>query len=126
MNPCIDYKDTIQLIDPLVDSYGSEKIGQVETVNCLFISRTGANHVANQAGITSDAELYIDPNHWFVSQNWNRLEEMLIIASEFGSPADESWYKITNINIGQDKLLCNNIDNILLQLKKTVKINYVS
>lgn len=126
MNPCIDYKDTIQLIMPVVDEYGSEKIGQVETVRCLFISNTGWSHSTNQAAITSDAEIYIDPTHFFVEENYNRLEEMLVIASRFGSDADESWYKITNVVVAEDKLLCNEIDNIKLSLKKTTEIQYVS
>lgn len=126
MSICLDYKDTVQLVLPVIDSYGSEKIGQVETVNCLFISNTGWSHSNNQNAITSDAELYIDPSHWFVQENYNRLEEMLVIASRFGSDSGESWYKITNVVVAEDKLLCNEIDNIKIGLKKTTEIQYVS
>lgn len=122
----LTYLDSIQIVDPVVDSYGAQKIGQVETVPCLFISRTGSAHTANADGIVSDAELYIDPTHWFVQDNWNRLEEMLVIAARFGADAEESWYKIINVRVGEDKLLTNNIDNILVGLKKTTEIQYVS
>lgn len=122
----LTYLDSIQLIDPVVDSYGAPRIGQVETVPCLFISRTGSAHAANAEGIVSDAELYIDPTHWFVEQNHNRLEEMLVISARFSADSDESWYKIINVRVGEDKLLTNNIDNILVGLKKTTELKYVS
>lgn len=126
MRPLLDYKDTVQLVDPLVDEYGGEKIGRVETVNGLFISNTGFNHTSNQSGINSDAELYIDPEHFFVREVYKRLEGMLIIANRYNSEEEESWYRVIDVSIGEDKLLSNQIDNVLLRLKKTTEIGYVS
>lgn len=122
----LDYKDSISLIDPVIDEYGAEKIGQVETVPALFIQNTGWSHSANQAQVDSNAEIYIDPTHWFVVQNYYRLEDMLVIANPLGGDADDAWYRIVDVTIGQDKLLTNSIDNIRLELKKTTEIPYVS
>lgn len=122
----LTYKDTIQLIDPVIDEYGTEKIGQVETVPALFIQNTGWAHSNNQDAIDSDGEIYIDPEHWFVLENANRLEELLVIANPFGASNGDSWYRIIDVMVGQDKLLSNTIDNIKLELKKTTEIPYVS
>jgi hypothetical protein len=122
----LDYKDSISLVDPVIDEYGSEKIGQVETVPALYIQRTGFVHAANQDDITSDGQIYIDPEHWFVVENVYRLEELLVIANSFNGSSSQAWYRIERVVVGQDKLLGNQIDNIKLELKKTTELNYVS
>ena len=124
----LEYKDTVQIVKPVLpsDGYTTESIGQIESVPALFISNTGHSHSNNQNAIDSDAEIYIDPEHWFVQANYNRLEGMMVIASRFDSPNIESWYRIIKVRVGEDKLLGNTIDNVLLFLKKTTEIPYVS
>jgi hypothetical protein len=122
----LDYKDTISLIDPVIDEFGNEKIGQVESIPALFIQNTGWSHQSNQDAITSNGEIYIDPEHWFVLANADRLEELLVIANPFGASNGDSFYRIVDVTVGQDKLLTNQIDNIRLELKKTAEILYVS
>lgn len=122
----LDYLDTIYLVDPVLDEYGNEKIGQVETVPALFIQNTGWSHQNNQDAIDSSGEIYIDPTHWFVEENAYRLEELLVIANPFGASNADSWYRIIDVTVGQDKLLGNEIDNVRLELKKTAELKYVS
>lgn len=122
----LTYKDSVQLVDPVVDSYGAEKIGQVEEVPALFIQNTGWGHSNNADEVTSNAEIYIDPAHWFVAQNVYRLEDMLVIANPFSGTQADAWYRIVDVTVGQDKLLTNQIDNVRLELKKTTEIPYVS
>lgn len=122
----LDYKDTVYLVDPVIDNYGAEKIGQVETVPALFIQNTGWEHAQNQDGISSNGEIYIDPTHWFVEQNAYRLEELLVIANPFGDSQRQAWYRIVDVTVAQDKLLTNGIDNVRLELKKTSELPYVS
>lgn len=122
----LDYKDTIYLVDPVIDSYGAEKIGQVESIPALYIQNTGWSHQANQDSIQSNGEIYIDPEHWFVIENAYRLEELLVIANPFGAGNPDSWYRIIDVTVAQDKLLTNQIDNIRLELKKTSELPYVS
>lgn len=122
----LDYKDTVNLVDPVIDAYGAEKIGQVEQVPALFIQNTGWQHSDNQDAIDSDGEIYIDPTHWFVVENAYRLEELLVIANPLGGATADAWYRITDVTVGQDKLLTNQIDNIKLELKKSTELPYVS
>ena len=122
----LTYKDSISLVDPVIDEYGTEKIGQVETIPALFIQRTGYAHAVNQDAITSDAEIYIDPEHWFVIANAYRLEELLVIANPFSGTQADAWYRVIDVIVGQDKLLTNSIDNVRLDLKKTAGLEYVS
>ena len=51
---------------------------------------------------------------------------MLVIANPFGSDDGDAWYKIIDVRIGRDALLSNQIDNILVSLKKTTEIVGVS
>lgn len=128
MSGLIDYKDTIQLIKPVLktDGYGTEAISSIETVSCLFIENTRWSHSQNQAAIESDAECYVDPTDDFVVENEYRLEGFLVIANPFNGSEDEAWYRVITTRVGQDKLLSNTVDNVLLFLKKTVRIPYVS
>jgi hypothetical protein len=124
----IDYKDSIQLIKPILKSggYSSEMVGEVETVSALFIENTGFSHAANRSNIDSDAECYVDPRNEFVVENSYRLEGFYVISNPFNADEDEAWYKVVTVRVGQDKLLSNQVDNVLLFLKKTTEIPYVS
>lgn len=123
----IQYVDTIRLVKPVIDGHGSEKIGETVEVPGLFMQSTGWTHGGNQSAITSDASVYVDHTHEFVMENFNRLEGMLVIANLFGADSADAWYRVTQVVVGQDKLLGNRIDNIQLFLKKSTEITtYVS
>lgn len=122
MSVCLDYKDTIRLILPQVNGYGSESVDEEANVGAIFVQGTGWAHGANQTAVTSDAVCYVNPADAFVQAHFNRLEGMLVVAQLFGVAESEAWYRITEVSIGRDALLCNNIDNILVSLKKTVGI----
>lgn len=126
MSVPLKYVDTIKLVKPVIDKYGTNKIGQVEEVKCIFITRTGFAHTNNQEVISTESSVYIDPENEFVLNNSNRLERFFVIASRFGSDEGDSWYKVVNVSIGMDKLLNNKIDHIKLTLDKTAGIKYVS
>lgn len=123
MSICLDYKDTVRLVLPQVDGYGAEMVGDEEDVKAIFGQNTGWAHGNNQAAITSDAFCYIDPNNQFVVDHFNRLEGMLMVAQLFGAAAEETWYRVINVSVGRDSLLCNTIDHILLSLKKSTGIS---
>ena len=126
MSICIDYKDTINIVETSIDEYSTESIKSNNEVKALFSSTTGWSHSSNQDSIISDAHVYIDPKNAFVVSSLNRLEGMLVIASPFGGNTRDSWYRIIGVKVGQDKLLDNNIDNIRLDLKKSTEIYSVS
>lgn len=124
----LDYVDTIQLVTTQLssDGYASEQVLEVTDVPALFIANTGWAHAGNQSVVTSDAQMYIDPTNETVLEKFDRLEGMLVIAHPFGEDEAEAWYRITQVIIGQDKLLDNQIDNISCLLKKSTEIPYVS
>ena len=122
MSICIDYKDAVTIIEPKYDKFGSESIGESHEVKCLFSQTTGWSHSSHNMQVNSDANLLVDPEDEFVIENANRLEGMLVIANPFGYSQIESWYRITNVSVNEDKLLCNEIDNISISLKKTTSI----
>ncbi len=125
----LTYKDTIQLVKPTLgsDGYGTEFAGEIASVSALFIENTGWQHGGYQSQITSDAEVYIDPDNTFVKENFNRLEGMMVVANRYGNvSSSQQWYRITSVIIGEDKLLGNSIDNINCQLKKTSEIEDAS
>lgn len=126
MSVCLDYKDNVRLVATDVDGYGSETVGEEATVGALFGQNTGWSHGSNQTAVTSDAFCYIDPSDEFVVDHFNRLEGMLVVAQLFGVGFADAWYRITDVSVGRDSLLCNQIDNILLGLKKTTGIAGVS
>ena len=124
----LNYQDTIRLVKTTLplNGYTTQIIEEIEEVDALFIQNTGWSHSEFQNQIDSDAELYIDPENSFVIENVYRLEEMYVVANLFSDTEADCWYKITSVAVGMDKLLSNQIDNILLQLKKTAEIPSVS
>lgn len=122
----LNYKDTITLIKTEIDGWNKHSISHSESVSALFVSNTGYSRSSGQNIIDSTASVYVDPTNQFIKDNWNRLEEMYVVSRPYGGEYAESWYKITNVDVGQDKLLGNNIDNILLSLKKTTELSNAS
>jgi hypothetical protein len=124
----LDYKDTVQVVktQKSLDGYGTEVISEIHDVQALFLSNTGWQHGNFRSEVTSDAEVYLDPEDTFVSENAYRLEGMYIVANRFGNDEGLEWYKITQVIVGEDKLLNNEIDNVNCQLKKSSEVPGVS
>lgn len=119
------YPDSVILVDPVLDEYGSEKIGRMETVLASVGQVQGYAQTSNQADITSDAIAYLDPTNSFVVEKYNRLEGMLLIMSEGEAQAD-AWYRIVAISVGKKSLTSNVLDNVQCALQKTTAIVSVS
>lgn len=115
--------DTVKLVEVSYNGYGTPEVTKATDVKSLFIQRVGALHTDNSDVIMSDAAVYLDPTNASVADNAFRLEGMYIIASPFGQNQKESWYKISNVNVGQRKLLNNAIDNIYCRLEKVAGLN---
>lgn len=117
--------DSVKIATTTIDGYGDRSVTVLTESNALFVQRTGVTHAENTEGVVSDATVYLDPQNQVVLDNAYRLEGMYIIAQPFGQSQDESWYKITTVNVGQRKLLDNAIDNIYCQLEKVAGMAYV-
>ncbi len=89
----LNYQDSIILVDPVIDSYGTEKIGRMETVKAIVGQATGYTQANHQASITSDAIAYLNHEDAYILSVYKRLEGMFVIISEGEAQAD-SWYRI--------------------------------
>lgn len=118
----LNYKDTITIIDYSNDVYGDETSSEQSFVKSLFLQSTGQSHGGNVDSISTSAHAYVNPFDPFIVKNANRLEGMLVVANPFGAPETESWYRISKVIVGMDKLLCNKIDNVHIYLKKSTEI----
>ncbi len=113
-------KDTIKLIETTEpNGYGDVTVSATNDLKCLFIQSTGQSNSPHGLSIDSDAHAYIDKDNAIVKDKAYRLEGMYIIANLFNGTETESWYKIIKVRIGQKKLLCNDIENVHIYLKKT-------
>jgi hypothetical protein len=121
----MNYPDSVIIVDPVIDEYGTEKIGRMETVACIYAPATGYTQGSNQAQINSDATLYLDPTDDYVLEVHKRLEGMLVIASE-GESQTDGWYRISVVNVGKRSLLDNTLDNVQVDLTKSSPIESVS
>lgn len=119
------YPDSVILVDPVLDEYGTEKIGRMETVLASVGQVQGYTQGGHQADITSDAIAYLEPNNSFVVEKFNRLEGMMLIMSEGEAQAD-SWYRIVTVNVGKKSLTSNVLDNVQVALNKTTALVGVS
>lgn len=126
--PDLVYKDTVSIVTVTLssDGYGTEIIESVNEVPALVIHDTGFQHGNYRSEVNSDAEVYLDPTDSFVIDNYNRLEEMYVIANQFGNTDAQEWYKVEKVIVGEDKLLSNQIDNVKCQLKKSSVVPNVS
>lgn len=116
--------DTVKLATTTVDGYGDRTVTILTDVKSLFIQRSAITHSTNADGITSDATIYLDPTNTIVLDNAFKLEGMYIISQPFGESTDEAWYRITNVTVGQRKLLNNAVDNIHCNLEKVAGLAY--
>lgn len=123
--PCIQFDDPITLVltQPSSDGYGTEELEDQADIMAAIDFNTGYSHGANQDDITSDAIARISPNNQFVRDNFNRLEEMLILIDLFNTPDQRAWYKVIKVGVARDTQLCNDIDHLELQLKKTAPLS---
>jgi hypothetical protein len=123
---CIQFKDTISLVSVTTDAYGGDVVDEIVEVKAAIDLNTGYIHGANQDNTASDAIAYLDPTDEFISDNYYRLEEMILIIDLFGTPERKAWYKITQVNVARDTQLCNDIDHIEVLLKKTSEVFEIS
>lgn len=124
MGVALDYKDVLNIYSTQLsaDGYGTEFRGDTANVNGLFLVNTGWQHTNFQTNTTSDAEAYLDPNNEFIKSRGYRIEGMYITYQREGEDGTGSWYKITQVIVGEDKLLGNGVDNVNVQLKKSSEV----
>jgi len=115
------YQDQVTFVRFTIDEYDTERILDTTTVPAIIEHNTGWAHGNNQDIITSDAIIRPDPENAFVKANYHRLEEMLVITRPYGDPEHEAWYRVISVTTFKRPLLCNDVDNIEIALKKSTE-----
>lgn len=123
-NVLLNYKDDIILIETGQDGYGDNEIIHAEHLKGLYLQGTSQSESGFVESLSTSSHIYLDIENEFVKQNAYRLEGMYIIANIYDGKDNQSWFKITNVKIGQRKLLDNEINNIHCQLSKTAPLIY--
>lgn len=117
-------KDSCQLAEISTDGYGDREVEILTTIPCLFLQSTGNSHSNNVELATSDAHVYLDIENDAVKGRGYRIEGMYLLVNPFGADSEESWYKITRVEVGQRKLLTNEVDNVHAFLQKVSNPGY--
>ena len=115
------YPDTVRVIETKTDGYGDRVIKREIGSAAVFVKRAGYTHGSNTEGETSSATVYLDPKNPRILAIKDDLEGMYVWAEPYSS---STWYRITNVNVAERKLLNNVIDNIYCQLEKVAGIAY--
>lgn len=103
------------------DGYGDRTIELLTEVRCLFNKSSAYTHTNNVDSPASDANVYFDIENAVVMDKGYGLEGMYVICNPFGASDDDSWYRISNVEVGQRKLLTNEVDNVHAFLSKVAK-----
>lgn len=118
MNKLLNYQDTVRLIQTTQNGYGDNTISVDIEVPALFHEGTSQSQSSYVERISTDAHVYLDPEHPYIKENAFRLEGMYVVANLYGGIEKESWYKISRVVVGQRKLLTNEVNNCHCYLTK--------
>lgn len=116
LHPDIGYIATIS-----DDGYGDVTVTALNEIKCTFLQQVGNAHSNNVEIANSTAHVYLDIDNAYILSLGYRLEGYLFRISPFGTPESESWYKISNVVVGQRKLLGNDVNNVHAYLEKIEK-----
>lgn len=113
--------DTCRIATVSYDGYGDRTVETLTEVKCLFNKSSAYDHTNNVDSPASDANVYLDTNNGIVMSKGFGLEGMYLNCNPFGALDDDSWYRIVSVEIGQRKLLTNEVDNVHAFLTKVAK-----
>lgn len=116
------YPDTVRLATATSDGYGDKSVTAFDEIPATFAKRKGYIHGTNTEGETSDATVYLLPTNPTVLSKMNDLEGMALQLAPY---SDNTWYRISSVDIAERKLLDNAIDNVFCRLQKIAGAAYV-
>ena len=119
--PLVNHPDIGYIATTSDDGYGDSKVTALNEIECTFLLQAGTSHTGNVDVANSTAHVYLDIDNEFILSLGYRLEGFLFKISPFGTAESESWYKISNVQVGQRKLLTNEVNNVHAYLEKIAK-----
>ena len=119
--PKVKHPDIGYIATVTEDGYGDGKVTELNEIACTFLQQVGNSHSNNAEVSNSTAHVYLDIDNAYIKGLGYRLEGFLFRISPFGTPESESWYKMVNVQVGQRKLLGNEVNNVHAFLEKIAK-----
>ena len=113
--------DTCIIADVVEDGYGDRTLDTLTEVDCLFNHGNGYGHANGVDYPVSDANVYFDIENEVVISKGYSLKGMYVMCNSLGGSEEDSWYRISNVEIGQQKLTTNAVDNVHAFLTKVAK-----
>lgn len=115
------YPDTVKLATVTADGYGDNTLQMLDEVQASFVKRSGITRTENIEGETSDAAVYLNHTDPTVLARKDDLEGVFLQLAPY---TDNTWYRISSVNIAERKLLNNAIDNVYCRLQKIAGLPY--
>lgn len=122
MDGVLDFKDSCTIWPTTADAYGKDVLGTPATVACLYQQNTTYQHSASQDAIGGTSRLVLPASDPFVLSHDYRLEEMIVEINPFGASAQTQTFKISDVTVGRDVLLNDEVKHVECQLQK-IEVN---
>lgn len=96
------------------DGYGDSSVSALNEIACAFFEQFSQEQTTNVEITQSDAYAYLDIDNSFIKGLGYKLEGLYFKINPFGA---DQWYIITTVDVGQRKLLTNEVNNVLINLQ---------
>lgn len=113
-NVKIKTPDTGYIASLTKDGYGDVTISVMNEIACAFFQQFSQEQATNQELTQSDAYAYLDIDNAYIKSLGYKLEGLYFKINPFGA---DQWYVITSVEVGQRKLLTNEVNNVLINLQ---------
>lgn len=117
MTPLIEYPDPAQIFTVTPDEYGVKTASLLTDIDTNFTTSVRNNQQQNVELITADALAYLDIENEEILAKGYKLEGFYFAIIRFGLV---QWYTISKVSVNERKLLGNDIDNIQVELIKSI------
>lgn len=117
MTPLIEYPDPAQIFTVTPDEYGVKTASLLTDIDTNFTTSVRNNQQQNVELITADALAYLDVDNEEILAKGYKLEGFYFAIVRFGLV---QWYTISKVSVNERKLLDNDIDNIQVELIKSI------
>jgi len=117
----VHHPDVVQIAETTRNGYGDKTVNILTDIDATFLQGTSSSHASNVDVTDADAHVYLDIDNAILIERGYRIEGMYLLANPFGADDNESWYRISTVQVGQRKLLGNDVNNVHAFLKKVSK-----
>lgn len=106
--------DTGYIASLTINGFGDANVTALNEVECAFFQSFSQEQTENTELTQSDAYAYLDIDNSFIKGLGYKLQGLYFKINPFGA---DQWYIITSVEVGQRKLLTNEVNNVLINLQ---------